>query len=288
MLSVGTPPLSGETRLAAVIGDPVRHSLSPTIHNAAFAEAGLDWVYLALPVVAGAGRHAVTAMRTLGLAGLSVTMPHKADVLAGADRVSDTAAALGAANCLAWSGSDLVAHNTDGQGFVDSLRLDAGVDPSGRAVVVLGGGGAARAVVHALGAAGAADIVVVNRTRERADATVALAPMVARVGEPRDVTAADVVVNATSVGMGRHIDDPNGLPVPPGSLRAEQTVVDLVYEPVRTGLLAAAEGCGARAVDGVGMLVHQAGHAFTLWTGRPAPLDAMATAAREAIRQRTG
>lgn len=283
MLSVGAPPLSGGTRLAAVIGDPVRHSLSPTIHNAAFAELGLDWVYLALPVVAGAGRDAVDAMRTLALGGLSVTMPHKADVLAGVDRVSAAAAELGAANCLAWSDSEVVAHNTDGQGFVDSLHVDAGVDPAGRAAVVLGAGGAARAVVRALASAGAAEVVVVNRTRAHADATVALAPTVARVGEVGDVTTAEIVVNATSVGMGLPADDPDGSPVPPGALQAGQTVIDLVYQPVRTGLLAAAEGCGAQAVDGIGMLVHQAGHAFTLWTGLPAPLDAMRVAAREAI-----
>jgi shikimate dehydrogenase len=281
----GRPSPTGRTRLAAVIGDPVAHSLSPTIQNAAFAELGLDWVYVALPVPSGAGPAAVSAMRTLSLGGLSVTMPHKADVLAAVDRVSAAAAELGAANCLAWSGDEVVAHNTDGAGFIDSLRADGGVDPAGCTAAVLGAGGAARAVVHALGAAGAAEIVIVNRTRSRAETAVALAPAVARVGGMADVAGADVVVNATSVGMGRSPDDADALPVAPGALSAGQTVMDLVYQPRRTALLVAAQQSGARPVDGVGMLVHQAAHAFEHWTGQTAPLAVMAAAARGAVEQ---
>lgn len=283
MLSGEGLSVTGRTRLAAVIGDPVRHSLSPIIHNTAFAAVGLDWVFVALPVAAGHGREAVRAMRALDIGGLSVTMPHKADVLTGVDRVSDTAATLGAANCLAWSGAQLIADNTDGRGFVDHLRLDAGVDPSGRSVVVFGAGGAGRAVVHALAEAGAADIVVVNRNADRAAAAAALAPAVARVGAVDEAADADIVVNATSVGMGRPPDDPAASVVPPGSLGPGQTVVDLVYQPVRTALLAEAEARGAQPVDGTGMLVRQAAHAFTSWTGHPAPVGAMRTAAREAI-----
>jgi len=269
--------------VAAVIGDPVRHSLSPAMHNAAFAELGLDWVYLAFPVPSGAGADAVAAMRTLRLGGLSVTMPHKAEVLAAVDRVDTTATELGAANCLAWSGDGLTAHNTDGRGFIDSLRLDAGVDPAGRTAVVLGAGGAARAVVFALAGAGAQSVVVVNRTLARAEEATALAPTIARVGGLDDVATADIVVNATPVGMGARGDESGASPVPSHSLHAGQTVVDLVYTPVRTPLLEAAAACGAQAVDGIGMLVHQAGHALTLWTGRPAPLAVMRGAAREAI-----
>jgi shikimate dehydrogenase len=286
VLSGGPSAPTGRTRLAAVIGDPVAHSLSPVIHNAAFAASGLDWVFVALPVPAGFGPEAVSAMRTLGLGGLSVTMPLKAEVLDGVDRVSDTAAALGAANCLAWSGPELVAHNTDGAGFVDSLRADAGLDPTGAVVVVLGGGGAARALVHALGQVGVAEVVVVNRSRARAEATVALAPAVARVGGPDDLLGSDIVVNATSIGMGRAPDDPDALPVPAGSLAAGQTVIDLVYEPARTALLTAAASAGARPVDGVGMLVGQAAHAYTLWTGQSAPRSVMSRAARAAIERR--
>ena len=283
MLNPSPRAPTGRTRLAAVVGDPVRHSLSPVIHNAAFAATGLDWTYVALPVAEGAGAAVGAAMRTLGIEGLSVTMPHKAAVLDGADHVTDTAAALGAANCLARSGSQVVAHNTDGDGFIDSLRTGAGITPDGATVVVLGAGGAARAVVHALAGAGADEIVVVNRTMSKAEAVAALAPRIARVGDDGEVGSADIVVNATSVGMGQAIDDPKATPVRPGVLGPRQTVVDLVYQPVRTALLAAAEDGGARTVDGVGMLVHQAGHAFRLWTGHDPPLAAMHAAARNAI-----
>ncbi|MEL7208042.1 MAG: shikimate dehydrogenase [Actinomycetota bacterium] len=267
--------------MAGVIGDPVGHSLSPTIHNAAFDEAGLDWAYVALPVQAGRGAAAVDAMRTLDLGGLSVTMPHKADVVAAADRATGAVDDLAAANCLAWDGSDIVAHNTDGDGFLASLR-EAGVEPAGRRAVVLGAGGAARAVVRALDRAEATDVVVVNRTPARAEVAAAVGAS-ARVGEIGEVADAPLVVNATSVGMGRPSDDPEAIPLRPTDLGAGQAVVDLVYQPVTTALLRAAADAGATPIDGVGMLVHQAALAFELWTGAEAPIAVMQAAARGAI-----
>src|SRR5690606_16596671 len=157
-------PVTGRTRVAAVIGSPVRHSLSPTIHNAAFAATGLDWVYVAFEVPEGRGGDAVAAVRTLGLAGLSVTMPHKAAVHDAVDERTPVAAALGAVNCVYWRGDRLVGDNTDGAGFLDALRADEGVEVGGRRCVVVGAGGAGRAVAHALGGAGAAEVVVVNRS----------------------------------------------------------------------------------------------------------------------------
>jgi shikimate dehydrogenase len=278
--------LTGRTRVAAVIGDPVAHSLSPAIHNAAFAATGLDWAYVALPVPEGDGGDAVNAMRVLGLAGLSVTMPHKEAVLAGVDRVEPASAALGAANCIAWAGKDLVAHNTDGDGFVESLRHDNGLDPAGLDVAVLGAGGASRSVIRALAANGARSLVIVNRSADRAAAAAAVAPGVTRVGAVDEIAGVDLVVNATSVGMGRPADDPGALPCPREVLGAGQTVVDLVYTPTTTALLAAAAAVGAKAVDGIGMLTHQAALAFTLWTGEVAPVEVMANAARRAIEAR--
>lgn len=275
---------SGRTRVAAVIGDPVHHSLSPAIHNAAFAERGLDWLYVALPVGAGHGADAVEAMKTLHLAGLSVTMPHKAAVLGAVDRVTEEAAVLGAANCLAWEGDRVVAHNTDGPGFLDSLRA-VGFEPAGRSAVVLGAGGAARAVVHALGRAGAGSVRIVNRTLDRAVDAAALAPT-ASVGSPEDAAEADLVVNATPVGMGRPGGDAAARPLPAGVLSSGQTVVDLVYDPVRTALLAEAAAVGAVCVDGVGMLVHQAAHAFGHWTGLEAPVEVMRRAAERVVAAR--
>src|SRR5437899_2992567 len=167
----------GGTHVAAVIGSPVRHSLSPVIHNAAFAALDLDWAYVAFEVEAGAGARAVDAMRVLGLRGLSVTMPHKADVAGAVDRLTPTAEALGAVNTVAWGPRlALVGDNTDGPGFIDAVRIDEGFDPVGRRALVVGAGGGARAVVRALAHAGVGEIVVVNRTAERAEAAVALAP----------------------------------------------------------------------------------------------------------------
>jgi shikimate dehydrogenase len=262
---------TGATRVAAVIGDPVRHSLSPVVHNAAFAALGLDWTYLAFPVPAGRAADAVAAMRVLGIEGLSVTMPHKADIVASLGRCTAAAGALGAVNCVVREGDDLVGHNTDGAGFVDSLRVDEGIDPAGRRVVVIGAGGAARAVIRSLADAGVAEVVVVNRSADRAAVAVRLAGAIGRIGTVQDVTTADLVVNATSLGMGAD----TRLPVPAELLRPEQVVVDLVYQPLRTPLVEAAEAAGAHAVGGVGMLVHQAAHAFRLWTGVEPPIASM-------------
>ena len=164
--------------MAGVIGDPVRHSLSPAIHNAAFAAAGLDWTFVAFPVGSGHAGAAVSGMRALGVRGLSVTMPHKADVIPFLDRLSPTAQALEAVNCVYRDPDDdgvLVGDNTDGAGFIGGLRTDFGLDPSGCRCVVLGAGGAARAVVLALAEAGAHAVQVVNRSPDRAERAAALA-----------------------------------------------------------------------------------------------------------------
>ena len=267
--------ITGATRVAAVIGSPVRHSLSPALHNAGFAASGLDWRMLAFEVAAGDGAAAVAAMRTLGIAGLAVTMPHKADVAAAVDELDPSAAMLRSVNTVVLrdDGSTLGA-STDGPGFVDSLAA-AGFAVAGRRVVVLGAGGAARSIVAALGAAEAADVALVNRTPDTAEACAALAP-VARVGSTADVDAADLLVNTTPVGMGSD----GGLPVDPSVLRPDLAVCDIVYHPLDTPLLAAARELGAQTIDGLGMLVHQAVYQQVLWTGR-APDPAVLRAAAE-------
>ncbi len=258
------------TRLAGVIGWPVRHSRSPQIHNAAYRAAGLDWVYVALPVPPGEVPAALAGMAALGIEGLSVTMPHKTAAVAAVDVLSADAAALGAVNSIRRDGDRLLGDNTDGGGFVDSL-LDDDVDPAGRRCVVLGAGGAARAVVRALAGAGAASVTVINRDPGRAATAAALAGSVGTVGDLSDLSVADLLVQATPVGMG---DDPT-LAVDPGRLPDHAVVADLVYHPLRTPLLVAAEARGLRTVGGIGMLVHQAARQFRSWTGVEAPLDAM-------------
>ena len=280
------PPISGGTRLAAVIGAPVRHSLSPTLLNTAFAEAGLDWHFMALEVAEGRAGEALAAVRALGLVGLSVAMPHKAAVSAAVDERTEQAEVLAAVNCVVVEGDHLVGHNTDGDGFLDGLRHDTGFDPSGRRTVVLGAGGAARSVVLALARAGAAEVAVANRTASRAEVAAALAGPVGRVvgsDELSDtVAAADLVVNATSVGMA----DDGALPVDPGAVAGGAVGVDLIYHPPETAWLAALRGRGIEAHNGLSMLVFQAAHAFRLWTGSAAPVAVMAAAARAVLAAR--
>jgi shikimate dehydrogenase len=268
---------TGTTALYAVIGDPVRHSLSPVLHNAAFAALGVDAVYVALPVPSGSGAAAVRAMPTLGIRGLNVTMPHKADAAAACDELTDDAARLGAANTVTLrEDGTLLGDSTDGEGFVRSL-LDEGLDPAGRRVAVIGAGGAARSVVLALGRRGAA-VTVRGRRPEAAAATVALAPGAVVGPPPAD---ADLVVNATPLGM-----DGRSLPWPVADLPATAVVVDLVYHPAETPWLAAARAAGRRTVNGLGMLLHQAALADERWTGRPAPIGAMRAAVEHALAAR--
>jgi shikimate dehydrogenase len=274
--------ITGSTTVAGVIGSPVRHSLSPALHNAAFAAAGVDWVYAAFDVAPGHAADALEAMRSLGLGGLSVTMPHKEDVAAAVDRLDPAAAALRSANTVVRAPDGaLVGHSTDGAGFVASL-LDAGADPVGRCVVVLGAGGAARSVVDALARAGAREIVVVNRSADRAAACAALAGASGRVGSGADIGGADIVVNATSIGMGT-----TDLPLDPTQLHGGQVVADLVYHPLRTALLVAAEAAGAVTVDGLGMLVHQAALQQELWLGVRPDVGLMRDAALRELAARS-
>lgn len=267
---------TGETRLAGVIGWPVRHSRSPDLHNAAYRALGLDWLYVALPVPPGAVGAALGGMRALGIEGLSVTMPHKGAAAAAVDTCTADAAALGAVNSIRRDGDRLIGDNTDGGGYLDSLRA-AGVDPSGMRCVVLGAGGAARAVVRALAGAGAESVVVVARHPGRAAVAAALAGEAGATGDADDVCTADLLVNATPLGMG----DDTTLAADPAVLADHAVISDLVYHPRRTPLLAAAEARGLRTVGGIGMLVHQAARQVEAWTGRPAPVDVMAAAVAE-------
>lgn len=266
--------------MAAVIGHPVRHSRSPAAHNAAFRATGLDWVYLALDVAPGSVPAAFDGVRALGISGLSVTMPHKEAAVAAVDHLSDDARRLGAVNCVVNDDGTLTGHNTDGAGFLAALRAEVDFSPAAATCVVLGAGGAARAVVLALARAGAEEVAVLNRTASRAELAAALAGTAGIAPDPdtwtRRITAADLVVNATPIGMGTP-DDEN-VPFDPVALRVGQVVADLVYQPSTTALVVAARRQGVTALDGRGMLVHQAALSFELWTGVDAPIEVMTNA----------
>lgn len=273
--------ISGATRVAAVIGSPVQHSLSPALHNAAFAQLDIDWVYVALHVAPGEGQRAVDAMRVLQLSGMSVTMPHKEIVARSVDELDPAAEALRSVNTVVpQDDGSLKGYSTDGAGFVASLAA-AGHSVEGRSVCLLGAGGAARAIADALGRAGAGRVAVLNRTLTTAQETVQLAGRVGVLGTAADVREADIVVNATSIGMGS--DD---LPCDPDALRAGQVVADIVYHPRDTALLKAARAAGAVPVDGLGMLVHQAALQQQWWHGRLPDVQVMTLAAERELAAR--
>ncbi len=275
------PAPTGATAIVGVIGDPVDHSLSPALHNAAFAACDLDWHFVAFPVSAGEGAAAVDAMRTLGIRGLSVTMPHKHDVVTSADRCSPEVEVLGAANCLVLDHDGLVtAHNTDGIGFIKGLATKADQAVAGRSVLVFGAGGAARAVIDACARSGASEIIVVNRNVDRARSAAALAGAAGRVGDRSDAVDAEIVVNATPLGMGAD----SSMPCDPSTFDSSQLVIELIYEPWDTAWLAGARRQGASVMNGFPMLLHQAASQFLLWTGVEAPIDAMAAVAQGQIR----
>ncbi len=285
------PPLTGKTRLVGVIGWPIEHSVSPPMHNAAFEALGLDWCYVPFAVAPERVAEALSGVRVLGLRGINATVPHKQALLSLVDELTPAARAIGAVNTvvIAENGRTL-GHNTDAAGFLRSLR-EAGVAPEGASALVLGAGGAARAVVYALASIGAR-VTILNRTPARAEA-LAADMAGAAAGEPPRAGAltpealvalgagADLVVNSTSLGMWPHTETspwPEEVPFPGGAF-----LYDLVYNPRRTRLMAQAEAAGARAVDGLRMLVHQGAEALTMWTGVAAPVEVMYRACERAL-----
>jgi shikimate dehydrogenase len=255
-----------------VCGWPVAHSRSPQMHNAALGAAGLgDWRYLRLPLPPELFAETVRALPAAGFRGVNVTIPHKQAALAVADRASDAARAIGAANTLTFEDGAIVADNTDAPGLLAAL----GSPPAGRTALVLGAGGAGRAAVWALKSAGAADVAVWNRTPERARA------LAAELGARAVATAgrADIVINATSVGLHDPDDTFKALPLGADELDAGSLVVDMVYRAGETRFLEAARTRGARVVDGLEILVRQGAASFERWTGLEAPREAMRAAA---------
>lgn len=285
--------ISGRTRVVGVIGNPVRHSLSPVIHNAGFRSTGVDFVYVAFDVAAGSAKVALDALRVLDIAGLSVTMPHKADVALAVDELGESARSLDSVNTVeVRTDGLLVGHSTDGDGLVASLQY-RNVNVGNQRVVVFGAGGAARSVIDALARHGVTSLSVVNRTLDTAQRAVELARGRGEALSSADiesvsqaVATADIVINATSVGMGSmtHEQPSQGnLPLDPTWLRTGHTVVDLVYHPIDTPLLRAASAQGCNVIDGLGMLVHQAALQQVIWTARHPDIDEMTSAARQAL-----
>ncbi len=258
--------------LTGVLGDPVEHSRSPAMHNAAFEALGLEWRYVKLPVAADVFAETVRALPGSGYRGANVTIPHKEAALALADDASDAARAIGAANTLTFADGEIHADNTDAAGLLAALPRE----PDGMVALVLGAGGAGRAAAWALREAGA-EVSVWNRTPERARA-LADELEVAHVEAP---VAADLVVNATSVGL-RTSDVIEDLPL--AWIDPPQVAVELVYGDHETPFSAWAQAGGAELVDGLEVLVRQGALSFERWTGREPPIDVMRRAARASSR----
>jgi len=278
--------IDGSTSLVAVLGHPIEHSLSPTMHNAAFQALDMNWVYVACDVVPERLIDALHGARALGLCGLNLTVSLKEIAARAVDRLAESAARLGSVNTVEMTEDGLVGHSTDGIGFVRSVKENLGMVLDGRHVVVVGAGGAAAAILHAALDAGAGSVTVANRTFERGVKLCETAAETAGISVPvRAISLKDLeswqdevnlVVNATSLGW--RPDDP--VPVPAGFLREGMSVLDTCYNPGGTPLLEESRRCGLPCTDGLGMLVYQGAASFKIWTGREAPVDVM----KEALR----
>ncbi len=275
--------INGKTSLVGLMGWPVEHSLSPCMHNAAFAELGLDWAYVPLPVRPDDLPQALKGLAALNFVGVNVTIPHKQAVMRYMDDLSKAAKTIGAVNTIHLQGNKFMGYNTDAPGFLNAL-VEKDCHPKGMRVAVLGAGGAARAVVFALAWAEADAVVILNRTTERAAFLIedlndtfpqskldfahltnnSLAALDGKI---------DLVVNTTSVGMHPEKEKspwPTDVAIPRNAV-----FCDLVYNPLETVFLARAREAGAKVIDGLGMLVHQGAAAFEHWTGQAAPIEVM-------------
>lgn len=272
--------ITAQTGVVGVIGHPVSHSLSPRIHNAAFEAQGLDLMYVAFDVTPQRLADAVLGIRALGIRGVNVTLPHKETIIGLLDEIDPVARRIEAVNTVVNDAGRLKGYNTDVSGFDKALRLVAPDGARGRRCLLVGAGGAARAVLAALVDEGAARVSVFNRTLSRAETLCRVAGSWGRtqcvaIAEHELATAAagaDLLVNATSVGLAPKVKE---LPVPVDILHSGLRVVDLVYGKGPTRLVREARGRGVHAVDGLEMLLMQAGDAYRLWTGNAPPLEAM-------------
>jgi shikimate dehydrogenase len=281
--------ISAQTRMLAVLGHPIGHSLSPVIHNAALQSQGVDAVYLAFDVEPKDLPLALGGLRSLGFWGANVTLPHKERAAELMDTLDPLAARVGAINTIINQNGLLIGHNTDISGFTTALKTVRLAGAAGARCLVLGAGGAARAVLVALTDGGAADIRVFNRTTARAESLCESArewgggscSVVDSAGLARAAVEADVIVNATSVGLGDSVKD-SAIPV--DILDCHHMVVDLVYGLQPTLLVTEAIARGAVAVGGMEMLLSQAASSYRLWTGKEAPVDVMRASVGQAGR----
>ena len=272
--------ISGKTRVCGVIGDPIEHTMSPVMHNSAFQKLGMDYVYVPFRVKKEELGRAIDGIRALNIRGMNVTIPHKVAIIPFLDKLDTLAEKTGAVNTIVNDGGVLSGYNTDATGFLQAL-LEQGVEPRSKNVVILGAGGASRAISFILAERGA-HLFILNRGLDRAEElsqrisqVVGTEVKALRLDEDNlslALQTADVLVNTTSIGMSPGI---NETPLPARLLRPGLIVFDIVYNPMETRLLRDAEDAGARTIGGLDMLVWQGALAFEKWTGTKAPFDLM-------------
>ena len=271
---------TGRTRVCGIIGDPIEHTMSPVMHNAAFKNKGVDYVYLPFRVKKEELGKAIEGMRALNIRGLNITIPHKVAVIPFLDKLDPLADKIGAVNTIVNNDGVLKGYNTDATGFLKAL-LERGIEPEGKNVVILGAGGASRAISFILAERGS-NLVILNRTWDKAKICAdriseifqseATALKLNRENLAAAMSQADILVNATSVGMSPNI---NETAVTSNLLRPGLVVFDIVYNPIKTRLRREAEAAGATVISGLDMLVWQGALAFEKWTGLKAPVELM-------------
>ncbi len=282
----------GTTKALGIFGWPVSHTLSPAMHNLSLRELGLDYVYLPLAVSPDNLAKGVEGIRALGFRGINVTIPHKEKIIPYIDRLDRLAELTGAVNTIVCEGDILVGYNTDGAGFVESLKETAGISPRGKRVILFGAGGAARGIAVALLSEGIGELMVVNRNIARGDALVSTLRTNFGVGlniasiPPAELAAniinsADILINATSVGMKNSDSELFDYDI----ISEKHIVCDIVYRPLNTLLLKKAAQRGAKTVSGLGMLVRQGALSFRLWTGADMPVDKVMRFLEETLKE---
>ena len=284
--------ISGQTIICGIIGDPLGHTMSPAMHNAAFNSLGLNYVYVPFKVKSMELRKAIEGIRGLNLRGVNVTIPHKVAVVQLLDKLDPLAERIGAVNTIINDEGILTGYNTDATGFLQTLH-DRNVEPAEKKVLLLGAGGAARAIGHIL-TREKAKVTILNRKQDLSWAE----DLAARLSRnyktdvkaleltpenlKKAISNAEILVNATSLGMSPEID---ATPVPAELLRADLTVFDVVYNPLQTRLLREAKAVGAQTIDGLEMLVRQGAVSFEIWTGVKPPVEVMREAALSLLQK---
>ncbi|MDU0202249.1 shikimate dehydrogenase [Paenibacillus sp. MAH-36] len=280
--------IDSHTILYGVFGDPIRHSRSPIMLNRAFQEADINAVYAAFHVRPDELGDAVRGIRALGYRGINVTIPHKVEVMQYLDEIDEGARIVGAVNTIVNENGKLIGYNTDGIGYVRSLKEETGIDLKGKSVLVLGAGGAARGVAYALAKEGAGCIYIANRTKERAlELADTISAYTKTIGLGLDeianvVDEVEFVLNTTSAGMHPNTEE---LPMPVELLKEHHLVSDLIYNPRITRFLREAEAKGARIHGGLGMFIYQGAFAFEYWTGKLAPVAAMRQVVEQSLAE---